>query len=89
MNDARKYIERLVGENSNGFGGNGGDRQRSQWQAHGSDQNRDGGQSNSSSNSRVIEIDHSNVGLIIGRGGSKIRELEEKFKVVLKIGESI
>lgn len=87
MDDARKYIECLLSENSNGRNDGGGDRQRFQSQAHGSERNYDGGQTNSSSNSRVIEIDHSNVGLIIGRGGSKIRELEERFKVVLKIGE--
>lgn len=87
MDDARKYIECLLSENSNGRSDGGGDRQRFQSQAHGSERNYDGGQSNSSSNSRVIEVDHSNVGLIIGRGGSKIRELEERFKVVLKIGE--
>lgn len=86
MNDARKYIECLVSENSNG-GGGGSDRQRFS-QAHGSDRNHDGGQLNSTSNSRVIEIDQANVGLIIGRGGVKIRELEEKFKVVLRIGKS-
>lgn len=84
MSDARKHIERLVSEVSNGgYGGGGGDRQRFQ-----SDRNRDSGQSNGQSDSRVIEIDHSNVGLIIGRGGSKIKELEEKFRVVLRIGKS-
>lgn len=93
MSDARKYIERLVSEVSNGGyggsgsygdgGGSGGDRQRFQ-----SDRNRDSGQSNGQSDSRIIEIDQSNVGLIIGRGGSKIKELEEKFRVVLKIGKS-
>lgn len=89
MNDARKYIEGFLSEGNNnggGFGG-GGDRQRF-GQAHGSDRNLDGGQSNESSNSRTIEIDSSNVGLIIGRGGAKIKELEEKFKVNLKIGRS-
>lgn len=86
MNDARKYIECLLSDNSGG-GGGGGDRSRFQSQAHGSDRNRDEGQSNSSSNSRTIEIDQSNVGLIIGRGGSKIKELEEKFRVNLKIGK--
>lgn len=88
MNDARKYIERLVTDNNYNGGGGGGDRQRFRSQAHGSERNRDGGQSNASSNSRTIEIDQANVGLIIGRGGSKIRELEEKFKVVLKIGNA-
>lgn len=91
MDDARKYIEGLVTDNNyNGNGGSsgGGDRQRFQSQAHGSERNRDGGQSNASSNSRTIEIDQANVGLIIGRGGSKIRELEERFKVVLKIGNA-
>lgn len=88
MNEARKYIERLCSENNNGR--DGGDQQRFNSQAHGgSDRNRDGGQSNSSSDSRTIEIDHSNVGLVIGRSGAKIRELEEKFKVVLRIGETM
>lgn len=77
MNEARKYIERLCSENNNGR--DGGDQQRSNSQAHGG--------SNPSSDSRTIEVDHSNVGLIIGRSGAKIRELEEKFKVVLRIGK--
>lgn len=86
MNEARKYIERLCSENNNGR--DGGDQQRFNSQAHGgSDRGRDGGHSNPSSDSRTIEIDHSNVGLIIGRSGAKIRELEEKFKVVLRIGK--
>lgn len=36
----------------------------------------------------TFEVDHSNVGMVIGRGGSKIREIEEKFQVKLSIGKS-
>lgn len=80
MAETRRYIEDLLsrGNNRNGASGGGNANGRSQSQTRGSP-----------SNSKVIEIDPSMVGLIIGRGGSKIRELEEKFKVNLKIGQLI
>lgn len=34
-----------------------------------------------------FEIDQSNVGLVIGRGGSKIKMIQEKYNVNLNIGE--
>lgn len=35
----------------------------------------------------TFEVIHSNVGMVIGRGGSKIREIEERFQVKLSIGK--
>lgn len=36
----------------------------------------------------VFTVNKSNVGLVIGRGGSKIKELEQNFHVRLNIGKS-
>lgn len=36
-----------------------------------------------------FEIDHSMVGKIIGRGGNKIREIQEKYNVNLNIGMTL
>lgn len=35
-----------------------------------------------------MEVDHSKVGMIIGKGGCKIKEIQEKYNVNVKIGES-
>lgn len=37
--------------------------------------------------SSVIEIDPSKVGMVIGRGGGKIREIQQNFQVHVKIGK--
>lgn len=37
--------------------------------------------------SSLLEIDSNKVGMVIGRGGSKIREIQESFNVHVKIGE--
>lgn len=34
-----------------------------------------------------FEIDHRHVGMVIGRGGCKIKEIQEKYNVNLNIGE--
>lgn len=39
--------------------------------------------------SATIEVDQGKVGTIIGRGGSKIKEIEERFRVKVRIGESL
>lgn len=62
---------------------------------HSSNRNSDG-RSNYSQRDRndgqdeevAFAINKSNVGLVIGRGGSKIKELEQKFHVRLNIGMS-
>lgn len=36
-----------------------------------------------------FEIDQSNVGMVIGKGGSKIREIEGRFAVQLQIGKFV
>lgn len=46
-------------------------------------------QSTNSDDAISFEIAQSNVGMVIGRGGSKIREIEEKYQVKLQIGENI
>lgn len=35
-----------------------------------------------------VGVSQSSVGLIIGRGGSKIKELEQRYNVSLRIGKS-
>ena len=37
--------------------------------------------------SSLMEIDSTKVGMVIGRGGGKIREIQENFHVHVKIGE--
>lgn len=37
--------------------------------------------------SSLMEIDSNKVGMVIGRGGSKIREIQENYNVHVKIGE--
>lgn len=46
---------------------------------------RDG--DNDGDNGVTFTVPKSNVGLIIGRGGSKIKELKQRYSVSLKIGE--
>lgn len=58
---------------SGGYGGGGGG-------GGGYNNYADGSSSN-------IEIDSNKVGMVIGRGGAKIREIQESFNVHVKIGE--
>lgn len=37
--------------------------------------------------SSKIDIDSKKVGMVIGRGGGKIREIQDNFNVHVKIGE--
>lgn len=48
---------------------------------------RDDSQNGRGGDSTVIEIDPSRVGLIIGRGGSTIRDYTERLKVKIDIGK--
>lgn len=41
------------------------------------------------SSKTVIEIDPSEVGIVIGRGGCKIKELQNKYNVTLNIGKRV
>lgn len=60
------------------------------------DQSRDNGRSNNrymdgndnGGDQMSFTINKSNVGLVIGRGGSKIKELEQTFHVRLNIGKA-
>lgn len=65
-----------------GGGGYGGDRPRQNYGGGGGGYNNyaDGSTSN-------IEIDSNKVGMVIGRGGAKIREIQESFNVHVKIGK--
>lgn len=47
------------------------------------------GRSNAGGQSETFEIDSSKVGLVIGRGGAKIREIQELYNVNVKIGNKI
>lgn len=49
-------------------------------------QGRDSGSGRKDETSAILEIDPSKVGMVIGRGGSKIRETQETFKVYIKVG---
>lgn len=82
VQDAKKYIENL---NS----GQRPDRNDSH-QRH-SDNFRSNQYSrqingNGGSSPTTIEIDSSKVGLVIGRGGSNIKEMERKYNVIIRIG---
>lgn len=43
--------------------------------------------SNNAGDQISFEIDRSHVGMVIGKGGSKIKEIENHFNVNLKIGK--
>lgn len=84
-----------------GRGGGGGGSSRGRGGSDGRYQNRreDGGGRNGggfgenrgryedSSNSLVMEINPSKVGAVIGRGGGKIREIQDTFNVNVKVGQ--
>jgi len=72
------------GGGGRGGGGYGGDRQ--QRQPYGTAGGGGGGYNNyADGSSSNIEIDSNKVGMVIGRGGSKIREIQESFNVHVKI----
>lgn len=68
-----------------GGGGYGGDRPRQNYGGGGGGGGYNNYADGSSSN---IEIDSNKVGMVIGRGGAKIREIQESFNVHVKIGKS-
>jgi len=73
-----------------GGGGYGGDRPRQNYggqrQNYGGGGGGGGGYNNYADGSTSnIEIDSNKVGMVIGRGGAKIREIQESFNVHVKI----
>jgi len=77
-----------------GGGGYGGDRPRQNYggggggqrQSYGGGGGGNGGYNNFADGSTSnIEIDSNKVGMVIGRGGAKIREIQESFNVHVKI----
>lgn len=42
---------------------------------------------NGGSDTISFEIEQNEVGMVIGRGGARCREIEEKFSIKLKIGK--
>lgn len=77
-----------------GGGGGGGDWGKSNGRSGQQDGGGGGGRwgnsndrGGSSEDSMQIEIDPSKVGMVIGRGGSKIKEIQETFGVNVKVGE--
>lgn len=90
---------RSNGNSRSGGGGGGGwgDRDGGSWRnsegrrgGQDGQQQQDGGRWNNheggSEDSMQIEIDSSKVGMVIGRGGSKIKEIQEMFGVNVKVG---
>lgn len=80
-NDNRR---REFNNRSDGWGGRNqsGDRQnRGQSNDRRRNERFDGGDEIS------FEIDHRHVGMVIGRGGCKIKEIQEKYNVNLNIGK--
>lgn len=47
----------------------------------------DGGYNRGGGNASKMEVDSTKVGMIIGKGGSKIREIQDNHNVNVKIGE--
>lgn len=72
VTNAKNYIQNLVG-NDTSSGMN---------QSHGN-----GNPQSSGEQSSVMEIDSTKVGIVIGRGGCKIKEIESRFQVHMKIGK--
>lgn len=89
MQDAQAYIEdSLNSGNGRGNRNQRGDQEnRSFPQQNQNDRQSYRSQDVQPSEFRSIQIDQSQVGAIIGRGGAKIRELEDKHQVSLKIGK--
>lgn len=71
MKDAKDFIESYLSEDSQN------NEQRREPNRNYNQQGTD---------SRSIFIDVSKVGLVIGRGGSKIKELQDKYNVNVKVG---
>jgi len=79
------YGQRTGGYGGGGRGGGGGygaDRPR---QSYGGGGGGGGYNNYADGSSSVMEIDSNKVGMVIGRGGAKIREIQESFNVHVKI----
>lgn len=91
-----------VAGSANPFASNGNDNRRrdfnnrNEWgnrdqsgDRHNRGQSNDGRRNDRFDGGEAIsfEIDQSNVGLVIGRGGSKIKMIQEKYNVNLNIGK--
>jgi len=76
VQNAKSYIEGMIQDNSMEYS----NRSESQYGRRENNQSR-----NTNDESTVIEINPNKVGMIIGRGGGKIRELQEKFNVHLRV----
>lgn len=74
--EAKRYITGLIERTGNR------QNDRRDNQNHGNNRNE-------GSSKTVIEIDPSEVGIVIGRGGSKIKELQNKYNVTLNIGKIV
>lgn len=81
------------GNNQRSFGQNGAGRQYYDRQPRMNFNNGGGGPPrnynnfDSNSASSKMDIDSNKVGMVIGRGGGKIREIQDNFNVHVKIGE--
>lgn len=71
------------------YGGSGGGQRQNYGGSGGGGGGRSGGNFVEGSASSVIEIDSNKVGMVIGRGGGKIREIQDNFNVHVKIGMKI
>lgn len=93
-NDRRDYGNDRRGYGNDRRGSGGGNEQRNSYEQNGQrrddqsnygngrrDQDRYGG------NDFKMEVDNSKVGMIIGKGGSKIREIQDSHNVNVKIGK--
>ncbi|KAL0868427.1 hypothetical protein ABMA27_007930 [Loxostege sticticalis] len=76
------------------FGGVRGRGNDNNWRDRGNNSNEGGGPSNrrnfqqNDGNKKIISVPSNKVGRIIGKGGSKIRELESETEAKIKIGDS-
>lgn len=84
------YGQRSYGQNGGGAGRQyyGQQDRQPRQNYNGGGQPRNGGFNSfpQGSASDMIEIDTNKVGMVIGRGGGKIREIQQNFNVHVKIG---
>lgn len=81
VEEAKRFVEEFV---SNGNSGR--DRHSDESRYDKRTQNTERERDSRYNQSEQLEIDPSKVGFVIGRGGGKIREIQEKFNVNLNIG---
>lgn len=75
------------GQRTGGYGGGRGGYGGGQRQNYGGGGGGGGYNNYADGSSSNIEIDSNKVGMVIGRGGAKIREIQENFNVHVKIGK--